>query len=46
MIATGLLIAALVIFLVGLLDHPTVNASRCICLGLALVVLAQLVGVR
>lgn len=46
MIATILLVAALVIFLIGLLDHPTVNATRCICLGLALVVLAQLVGTR
>lgn len=46
MIATGLLIAALVICLLGLLDHPTVNATRCLCLALALIVLAQLVGTR
>ena len=41
-----LLVLALVAFLVGLLDHPTVSTTRCIALGLALVVLAQLVGTR
>lgn len=44
MISTGILVGALIVFLIGLLDHPTVNATRCICLGLALLVLAQLVG--
>lgn len=39
-----LLIIAFVMFLVGLLDHPTVSATRCICLGLALVTLATILG--
>jgi len=41
-----LLVIALVAFLIGLLDHPTVSTTRCIALGLALVVLAQLIGGR
>lgn len=39
-----LLIVAFIVFLVGLLDHPTVSATRCICLGLALLALAQIMG--
>ena len=39
-----LLVIAFVVFLIGLLDHPRVSATRCICLGLALVVLAQIIG--
>lgn len=39
-----LIVAALIVFLVGLLEHPTVSASRCICLGLALLTLAQILG--
>lgn len=39
-----LLIIAFVVFLVGLLDWPPVSATRCICLGLALLTLAQMVG--
>lgn len=39
-----LLIIAFVVFLVGLLDYPPVSATRCICLGLALVTLAEMIG--
>lgn len=38
-----LYIIAFAVFLIGLLDYPPANATRCICLGLALVTLAQLI---
>lgn len=41
-----LLVMAFVAFIVGLADWAPVTSTRCICLGLALLVLAQLVGVR
>lgn len=46
MISTGLLVGALIVFLLGMIDYPPINSSRCICLGLALITLAQLVGGR
>lgn len=39
-----LYVIAFVVFLVGLLDYPPANATRCVCLGLALVTLAQVIG--
>jgi hypothetical protein len=44
MITTVLLVSALVCFLLALLELPQVSSNRCIALGLALVVLAQLLG--
>lgn len=41
-----LLVMAFVAFIFGLADWAPMTSTRCICLGLALVVLAQLVGVR
>ena len=38
-----LYIIAFVVFLIGLLDYPPASAIRCVCLGLALVTLAQLI---
>lgn len=46
MVSTVLLVAALIAFVVGLIDHPPVTTSRMIALGLALVVLAQLLSGR
>lgn len=43
MSAQSLLVIAFVVFLVGLLDHPQISAVRCICLGLALMALAQII---
>lgn len=39
-----LYLIAFVCFIVGLLDWPPVSSTRCICLGLALVTLAQIIG--
>lgn len=38
-----LLVMAFVAFVVGMFDYPPVNATRCICLGLALITLAQII---
>ena len=37
------LAAALILLLGAALDHPRYNVTRCIALGLALIVLAQLI---
>ena len=39
-----LYVVAFVVFIVALLDHPVVSATRCIALGLALVTLAQIIS--
>jgi len=44
-ISTVLLLLAFISFIVALVDAPRFSATRCIALGLALVVLAQLVAV-
>lgn len=41
-----LYVIAFVAFIAGVIDHPRVSGVRCIALGLALVTLAQIVGVR
>lgn len=41
-----LYVIAFVAFLGGLIDHPRVSGVRCIALGLALIALAQVIGVR
>lgn len=46
MITTVLLVAALIMFLIGLLEHPTISATRCLCLGLALLTLAMILSGR
>lgn len=37
-----LYLAAFIVLIIGALDHPRFSAIRCICLALALVVLAQM----
>jgi len=44
MITTVLSVAALVCFIVALIDRPPMTATRCVALGLALLTLAQLLG--
>lgn len=47
MITTALYVAAACVLVVGaLLDPPKFSVIRCIALAMALVVLAQVVGVR
>lgn len=41
-----LLVMAFVAFIVGLADWAPLTSTRCVCLGLALLTLAQLVGAR
>ena len=41
-----LYVIAFVCFLGGVLDHPRVSGVRCIALGLALLVIAQITGTR
>ena len=46
MISTILLVGALIVLLIGLIDHPSASTARMVALGLALIVLAQLLSGR
>lgn len=39
-----LVVLALIAFIVGVIDYPPANATRCIALGLFLLTLALLIG--
>jgi len=44
MITPVLSVAALICFIVALVDRPPMTATRCVALGLALLTLAQLLA--